>query len=135
MKKKITNYIEKVAIQCNQLNIHKENKTMIKNLNEEQIEKVQMIYDFCIMAEINKIEAWKYGEEGLTKERLRNAGISDEVINFLKREHYISDRRADGILWIASTSNKYYPTKTIKNLKRTASKVLTDKGIVIEEHN
>jgi SOS response regulatory protein OraA/RecX len=108
---------------------------MIKSLNETQIEKVQMIYNFCIMAEINKVEAWKYGEEGLTKERLRNAGISDEVINFLKREHYISDRRTDGILWIASTANKYYPNRTIKNLKRTASKILTDKGITIEEHN
>lgn len=108
---------------------------MIRNLNEAQIEIVQMIYNFCIMAEVNKVEAWKYGEEGLTKERLRNAGISDEVINFLKREHYISDKRADGILWIASTVNKYYPSRTIKNLKKTACKILTDKGIVIEEHN
>lgn len=108
---------------------------MIKSLNEAQTKTVQMIYDFCIMAEINKVEAWKYGEEGLTKERLRNAGISDEVINFLKREHYISDKRADGILWIASTANKYYPNRTIKNLKRTASKILADKGIVIDEHN
>lgn len=108
---------------------------MIKSLNETQIEIVQMIYNFCIMAEINKVEAWKYGEEGLTKERLRNAGISDEVINFLKREHYISDKRADGILWIASTANKYYPNRTIKNLKKTACKILADKGIFIEEHN
>lgn len=118
-----------------QLNKHKENKTMIRNLNEEEIEKVQMIYDFCIMAEINKVAAWKYGEEGLTKERLKNAGITDEVISFLKREHYISDKSPDGILWIASTANKFYPTKTIKNLKRTAVKVLTSKGIEIEEHN
>lgn len=107
---------------------------MIKSLNEAQIEIVQMIYNFCIMAEVNKVEAWKYGEEGLTKERLRNAGISDEVINFLKREHYISDKRADGILWIASTANKYYPNRTIKNLKRTACKILADKKVVIEEH-
>lgn len=108
---------------------------MIKRLDEAQIEIVQMIYNFCIMAEVNKIAAWKYGEEGLTKESLRNAGISDEVINFLKREHYISDKRADGILWIASTANKYYPNRTIKNLKKTACKILADKGIVIEKHN
>ena len=108
---------------------------MIKSLNEAQIEKVQMIYNFCIMAEVNKVEAWKYGEDGLTKERLRNAGISDEVISFLKREHYISDKSPDGILWIASTANKYHPDRTIKNLKKTASKILADKGIEIEEHN
>lgn len=108
---------------------------MIKSLNEAQIEIVQMIYNFCIMAEINKVEAWRYGEEGLTKERLRNAGISDEVINFLKREHYISDKSPDGILWVSSTANKYYPNRTIKNLKRTASKILIDKGIKIEENN
>ena len=108
---------------------------MIKTLNEAQIEIVQMIYNFCIMAEVNKVEAWKYGEDGLTKERLRNAGISDEVINFLKREHYISDKRADGILWIASTANKYYPSRTIKNLKKTALKILADKKVVIDENN
>ena len=108
---------------------------MIKSLNEAQIEIVQTIYNFCILAEVNKVEAWKYGEEGLTKEKLRNAGISDEVINFLKREHYISDKRPDGILWIASTANKYYPDRTIKNLKRTASKILADKKVVIDENN
>ena len=108
---------------------------MIRNLNEEETEKIQMIYNFCIMAEVNKVEAWKYGEEGLTKERLRNAGITDEVISFLKREHYISDKSPDGILWIASTTNKYYPTRTIKNLKRTACKILADRKIVIDEHN
>lgn len=108
---------------------------MIKSLNEAQTKTVQMIYDFCIMAEVNKAAAWKYGEEGLTKEKLRNAGISDEVINFLKREHYISDKRPDGILWVSSTTNKYYPSRTIKNLKRTASKILADRKIVIEENN
>jgi hypothetical protein len=104
------------------------------NNDMKQVTKMQQILDFCEMADLNKVAGWKYGAEGLTKTDLRNAGISDEVILWLKKEHYISDRSKDGILWIASTCNKYHPTQTIKNLRKKALDFLITKGIVIETH-
>ena len=61
-----------------------------------------------------------FGGPGIFKEDLTKKGISEEIFDWLVKEHYIAYHPGKA-LWIANT-NKLYPSQTIDNLEMTIKK-------------
>lgn len=67
------------------------------------------------------------GSNGATDEAwYRSQGISQETLDFLRRNHYTSQRKGKS-LWISWT-NKFYPNKTIGMLMATLEKIDEEEG-------
>lgn len=91
-----------------------ENKLSIKERNE-------ILLQFIDIAEAHK--AMYKGcpnDIGITLESLTAAGIDMEVVVWLRKNHYISVK-PNAPIWIA-WENKYYPDRTIANLKKWLKK-------------
>lgn len=87
-----------------------ENKLSIKERNEQLMKFIEIaeaqrrMYKGCSK------------DVGITLESLTAAGIDMEVVVWLRKNHYISVK-PNAPIWIA-WENKYYPDRTIENLKK-----------------
>lgn len=87
-------------------------KTKLQKLTETMVGQIEVFIAMCKFAKVNGA----MGGKGITKQDLLKKGITEETFQWLKSHHYISYHEGRP-LWI-STTNKFYPTRTISNLEK-----------------
>lgn len=87
-------------------------KTMKQKLASTMIGQLEI---FIGQAKYARVSG-SFGGPGIFKEDLTRNGISEKVFKWLCDNHYIAYHEGKP-LWI-STTNKFYPTRTIANLEK-----------------
>lgn len=87
-------------------------KTKLQKLASTMIGQLEI---FIGQAKFARVSG-SFGGPGIFKEDLIKKGVSEKVFKWLCDNHYISYHEGRP-LWI-STTNKFYPTKTIANLEK-----------------
>lgn len=88
-------------------------KTMKQKLASTMIGQLEIFIGQAKFARVNGA----FGGPGIFKEDLTKNGISEKVFKWLCDNHYISYHEGKP-LWI-STTNKFYPNRTISKLEET----------------
>lgn len=88
-------------------------KTKLQEMTSTKFGQLKVFIQMAKYARTNGA----FGGPGIFKEDLTKKGISEEIFQWLIKEHYISYHPGKA-LWI-STTNKFYPEKTIANLEKS----------------
>ena len=88
-------------------------KTKLQEMTSTKFGQLKVFIQMAKYARTNGA----FGGPGIFKEDLTKKGISEEIFDWLVKEHYIAYHPGKA-LWI-STTNKLYPEKTISNLEKS----------------
>lgn len=87
-------------------------------LEEVMASKFEQLKVFCKMCHYAKTNA-AFGGNGITKADLIKKGISEELFQWLVKEHYCNEQKPGKPLWVAVNGNKFYPEQTVQNLEKS----------------
>lgn len=88
-------------------------KTKLQELSSTKMGQLKIFIQMAKFARTNGA----FGGPGIFKDDLTEKGVSEEMFNWLIKNHYMSYHPGKA-LWIATT-NKFYPNNTISNLEKS----------------